>query len=122
MVIQEFWVINVSKMNVCLSDLGLTIPAGRCYNLLDSKHFQYTLEKLKKSIESGSLYKKRDKIKFCKERPKFNNIRYKTLSKQPIQVRKRTAVVMDVPKYDELIFSDEKYAEEIAGMFEEPEK
>ena len=37
----EWWIINVSDMNVCLADLGITVPAGRSWNLLDSKHFTF---------------------------------------------------------------------------------
>lgn len=59
---QTFWVTNVSPMNVTLSDLALNIKAFSTVNLLDKKHYKYTLEQLKTSQESGSLFKKRDRI------------------------------------------------------------
>jgi len=59
---QTFWVTNVSAMNVTLADLALNIKAFSTVNLLDKKHYKYTLEQLLKSKESGSLFKKRDKI------------------------------------------------------------
>ncbi len=67
-----FWVRNVSKMNVCLSDLRLTIPAKSNMNLL-SKHFSYSLDQLLLSLQSGSLFKKRDKIVLRKFPPVAND-------------------------------------------------
>jgi len=52
----------MSPMNVTLADLALNIKAFSSINLLDSRHYKYTLEQLLKSKESGSLFKKRDKI------------------------------------------------------------
>jgi hypothetical protein len=57
-----FWITNMSSMNVTLSDLALNIRAFTTINLLDKRHYKYTLEQLLKSQESGSLFKKRDKI------------------------------------------------------------
>ena len=57
-----FWVTNMSPMNVTLADLALNIKAFSTVNLLDKRHYSYTLEQLIKSRESGSLFKKRDKI------------------------------------------------------------
>src|ERR1700757_2861428 len=54
-----FWVTNISNRNVSLTDLNLTIPAFRSVNLLDQKHYKYTLEQLQKSQESGSLFRKK---------------------------------------------------------------
>jgi len=58
----SFWITNMSPMNVTLADLALNIKAFSSINLLDSRHYKYTLEQLLKSKESGSLFKKRDKI------------------------------------------------------------
>ena len=67
---EEFWITNVKqKMDVMLSDLGFCARAGKSYNLLDSRHFHYTKEQLQKSAESGSLYKKRDRIAIRKVQP-----------------------------------------------------
>lgn len=59
---QTFWVTNMSPMNVTLSDLALNIKAFSTVNLLDKRHYKYTLDQLLKSKESGSLFKKRDRI------------------------------------------------------------
>lgn len=119
--IKEFWVINTSKKNVMLSDLYLTIPAGKYYNLLDKKHFYYTEQQLDESLKSGSLYKKQKMIKKCEDKPQFDQFYHPQLqlSKQPMITRKRSAVKVKYEDYDELIVSDEKYANEIADLFAE---
>jgi hypothetical protein len=57
-----FWVTNMSPRNVTLADLALNIRAYSTVNLLDKRHYKYTLEQLQKSKESGSLFKKGDRI------------------------------------------------------------
>lgn len=59
---RAFWVTNMSPMNVTLADLALNIKAFSTINLLDDRHYKYTIEQLLKSQESGSLFKKRNKI------------------------------------------------------------
>lgn len=112
----EWWIINISNMNVCLSDLGITVPAGRSWNLLDSKHFNFDLNDLEASKESGSLFKKRDKIKIgtCHRQIVYNG--KAELSQQPIQVRKRSAVKIEDQHYDngDWLFSDEQFADEMS--------
>ena len=58
-----FWVTNISSRNVTLADLALNIRAFSTVNLMDKKHYNYTLDQLIKSKESGSIFKKSDKIK-----------------------------------------------------------
>jgi len=112
-----FFVINTSDRNVCLSDLALTIPAGRCYDLLND-NFYYTIEQLKASLKDGSLHKKRDKIKIGKGRPQIMEPPRRVLSEYPIITRNRSAVKVDEPVYEELIFSDDDYANQMAEDFE----
>tara|TARA_Y100000310_G_C20583436_1_gene764153 strand:+ start:338 stop:706 length:369 start_codon:yes stop_codon:yes gene_type:complete len=113
-----FFVINISDRNVCLSDLALTIPAGRCYDLLND-NFSFTIDQLKASLKEGSLHRKRDKIKIGKGRPQVVEPEQKELSEYPIITRNRSAVKVVEPVFDELIFSDEDYANEMANEFEE---
>lgn len=56
----EFWVTNISDTNITLGDLGMSFPARKSINLLDDKHFTFTLEQLEESAKSGSLFDKRD--------------------------------------------------------------
>lgn len=111
----EFWVTNISKLNVSLGDLRFSIPAGKSFNLLDSKHFHYTLEQLQKSAESGSLFKKRDKIILRKNSPlNDHNVIKLEVSSVPFPHRKRTTIKVEHKVYEELQLSDEKFAEEFS--------
>lgn len=116
---KEFWVINVSNKNVSLSDLNLTIPAHKYFNLLDKKRFLYTEEFLIRSAEKGSLYKKRDKILKCEGKPEFTINKKLELYNLPVERPIRTAVRTEVKKYDELIYTDEQYADDVSELFKE---
>ena len=109
----SFFVINVSNRNVCLSDLALTIPAGRCFDLLND-HFSFTIEQLKASLKDGSLYRKRDKIKIGKGRPEVVEVGRIERSEYPIITRPRSAVKIKEPVFEDLMLSDEDYANEMA--------
>ena len=113
-----FWIVNISERNVCLSDLALTVPRRGSMNLLDENHFNYTYKELLKSMQSGSIFKKRHIIKIGKGPPvKIDDQKFE-MSKRPIQIRKRS--VIDVtetePDYDEMIWSDEQYANEMSDF------
>lgn len=121
-----FWVTNISAMNVSLADLALNIKAFSTVNLLDNKHYKYTLEQLIKSKESGSLFKKRNKIitrheaPAKKELPKLN-VRFESA----IPSRGRSLLVIEEKEYEELRVSeedqlkqDEIYAQENADLAE----
>ncbi|KKN18076.1 hypothetical protein LCGC14_0959350 [marine sediment metagenome] len=111
----NWWITNVSDMNVCLADLGITVPAGRSWNLLDKKHFQFKVEDLERSRAIGSINKKRDKIKTGITHQQIVKSSHE-LAKQPIQTRKRSAVKITESKYDDgdWLFSDEEHAEEMS--------
>lgn len=122
----EFWVKNTSKMNVSLSDLSLIVPSGQSWNLLDSKHFSYTLEHLEKSAREGSLFKKSDKIK-------IRNVPPEEVVKPGIYVavndfrtsKPRSLIKIEEKRYEELEveldprIAEEKHAAEFAMMEEQ---
>ena len=111
----SFWVLNMSTVNVNLSDLAYTIPAGKSINLL-SKGFNYNIDTLIKSSESGSIFKKRNKIKLVAGPPQIIKDETYQLATQPMQTKKRSAVIITEPVFeDEWMFSDEKFAEEMSG-------
>lgn len=118
---KSWWIINISKLNVSLSDLGLTVPAGRSFNLLDAKHFSYTEEQLENSTASGSLFKKSDKIKRRPPPPKIKPATLLEEAKDFRPGRRRTVIQVEEFNYDELPslnddqnVSDQKFAEEFA--------
>lgn len=115
---QSFWVTNISNRNVSLADLNLTIKALSTVDLLDKKHYQYTLEQLTKSAIEGSIFKKRDKIAIREFGP--NNISKTIIFDHTtfIPTRQRSIFNMKEEVYEELNVSDEDFAKENADTAE----
>lgn len=89
-------------------------------NLLDSKHFNYTLKTLEASAKSGSLFKKQNLVKVRQVAPVELPKTLLTVYKYPRYVASRSAVVVTEPKYEELNFSDEKFAEDFIDLTPTP--
>lgn len=113
----EFWIINISKQNVSLADLALTVPAGKSINLL-RKANNFTAEQIYNSVNSGSILKKSDKIKIRKVRPVRPEPKEIKVSTQPRIATARSTVEFKENKFEELLFSDEKLAEEFAELID----
>ena len=122
----EFWVTNISKLNVTLSDLQLIVPAGRSWNLLDQKHFSYNLEQLEKSASTGSIFKKSDKIK-VRNVPPAEQIKsgiYIAVNDFR-EAKLRSLVKIEEKRYEELEtdldprIAEEKHAAEFAAIQED---
>jgi hypothetical protein len=113
-----FWVTNISARNVSLADLNLTIKAYSSVNLLDKRHYQYTAEQLTKSVESGSIWKKRDKIIVRKLEPEIFKANVPMTRETFIPSRERSVLVIKEEKYEELNVSDEDFAKENADTAE----
>ncbi len=117
----EFWVSNVCDKNVTVGDLGLSIPARKNVNLLDSKHYSLTLEQLETSAKSGSIFKKRDKLKVRQVAPEILIKPGYYVSTMPLHMAQqgfRSNVVIEDKKYEELDFStesEEKFAADMAS-------
>lgn len=109
-----FWVANISNMNVSLADLNLTIKAYSSVNLMDTKHYQYKIEQLKKSVESGSIFKKRDKIIVRKIHPEVLKANIPLTRETFIPTRERSMLSIKEENYEELNVSDEEFAKENA--------
>jgi hypothetical protein len=112
---ESFWVTNISKRNVSLADLNLTIKSYTSVDLL-SKHYYYTKEQLIKSVESGSIFKKRDKIVVRKISPEILKANMPFLKDSFIPSRERSVIEIKEELYEELDVSDEKFAEENADL------
>lgn len=115
---QEFWIVNISKRGVMLADLALSIPPGRSINLLDSKHFHYTLEQLITSAESGSIFAKQNKIKIRNVAPQVAVKPGIYVVNEPRNTKPRSLVEIVEKHYEELDISDEKFAEESVAIDE----
>jgi hypothetical protein len=97
-----FWVTNISCMNVSLADLNLTVKALSSANLLDKRHYQYTIDQLTKSFESGSIFKKRDKIVIRKLAPEVLKMNVPFSRETFIPSRERSILTIKDEKYEEL--------------------
>jgi hypothetical protein len=111
----SFWITNLSPMNITLADLAFNIKAFTSVNLLDSRHHYYTLEQLLKSQESGSLFKKRDKIVVRKIAPEPPTVEIKPMlmNGEAIPSRSHSIVEIKEEHYDELKISDDDYLNEM---------
>lgn len=107
-----FWVTNISNRNVTLTDLALNIPAYRTVNLMDTKHYQYTVEQLQKSATSGSLFLKRNMIVVRKVAPEIHKEKKLINHQTAIPSRERSIIEIKEEKYEELQTTDEQFASE----------
>ncbi len=122
----SFWVTNMSPRNVTLADLALNIRAFSTVNLMDKRHYKYTLEQLLKSQESGSLFKKRDKIAVRNVPPPDpEKTRIPFVESAVLPTRQRSLYQIEDQEYEELKVSeedqkkqDEIYAKENADLAE----
>ena len=116
----EFWVTNIhQKKDISLGDLRLTIRKGETRNLLDARHYTYTLEQLENSADSGSIYAKSRWIKIRNLPPRYpvQPGRY-TLSQKGRWSVARPHKDIEAPKFEELDFDDaEKHLKEVEEKF-----
>lgn len=112
----SFWITNCSKLNVSLADLGITVKSMTSVNLLDEKHYTFTLPQLMKSLHEGSIFKKRDKIKLREKPPVQIKNQIQVNKNTFIDSRTKSIVEIEYKKYEELVTDDDKYGEDIADL------
>jgi len=115
---KQFWASNISDRNVSLRDLGITIPARKNVNLLDSRHYSFNLEQLELSAASGSLYTKKDKILIRQSEPEAvikSGIQVSKVPRFIAQNMVRTKIVVEEIKYEELQVSEEEFADDMTN-------
>lgn len=117
--LKSFWITNVSKRDVSLADLNVTIRSFTSVNLLDSKHYQLTESQIQNSLNGGSLAKKSDKIKLRLAPPPSNKATSILKQETALPSRARSGIPTIVPQYDELDVSDDAIAEELAETAEQ---
>lgn len=117
-----FWVTNICGRNVSLSDLDLTIKAFTSVNLLDMRHYDYTIEQLRKSVDSGSIYNKRNIIKERVTVPEVLKANVPFIRETFIPTRERSLYTIKEDNYEELNVSDEQFAIDNADLADEDAK
>lgn len=116
---KSFWLTNTSKRNVSLADLNLTIKAMSSINLLDTRHYYYTLEQLEKSAANGSLFKKRKFLFIRKTDPEMIKMNIPLNKETYISSRQKSLLEIKEEFYEELNVSDEQFAAENADLTEQ---
>lgn len=57
----ELWIVNFTKRDLLIDDLGIRVSAGKQINLF-SKSYHFTDKQIEDSINIGSICKKRDRL------------------------------------------------------------
>lgn len=116
----ELWITNISRNHdVSLSDLRLTVRRGQSINLFNKRHFHYTEEQIRKSIESGSIYKKSNFIKIREIPPVIINMRIDIADHRLGIIPLRKFVSLEKVEYEDLDFQDENLSKEDMEKAEE---
>ena len=120
---EEIWITNFSRVqDIRVGDLILTVHRVQSINLLSRKKngkskFPFTREMIDKSIESGSIFEKRNVIKVRRVAPIVFNHRIdleKTPDRSSTRLnRKQTDI--EIPDFPDLDVDDDRSLEEYAA-------
>lgn len=111
-----FWLTNTSNRNVSLADLNLTVKAYSSVNLLDKRHYSYTIEQLESSALNGSIYKKSHLLSVRKVPPEILKKNGPMIADASLTSRQRSIVSTKEEHHDELSLSDEQFASDSADL------
>lgn len=113
---KEFWITNISKRDVSLADLNITIKAGQSLDLLHRRN-SFTKEELLLSAASGSLFTKRSKVFVRKVLPEPAPSKIMEMDpKATIPTRYRSILEVSTVTFDELTLSDDDFATQAADF------
>ena len=110
-----FWISNITDKSIVLSDINVRLNPRQSINLLYNPHYDLTLNQLLASEASGSLFQRNKEVVHRKFAPIYEPM-MKQVSSEPIPCRKRSTLILEEIKYDELDISDDKFAEEAADL------
>lgn len=115
-----YWVTNRSNRNVTLADLALNIKAFTTVNLLDDRHYRYTIEQLEHSRLSGSIFKKGAMISVRDVPPPMPEKNTIAIVRDAIfPSKERSIFVIHQTEYDELKFDDVENEKETQKKLDE---
>lgn len=113
----NYWLTNISKTAVRISDLGITLQPGKSINLLHPK-LHLSINVIEESVNNGSIKSRQSSLLIRRQPPlnKNNNIIQKEVSAYPIIRRNPSAVRIVEKTFDEFeedkFISENKFAEE----------
>ena len=109
---KQLWVTNIStQKDISIDDLRVKVPRCRSVNLLDRRHYSFTEDQIRKSLESGSLKRKAAILKVREGAPVTEKKKIDWQKKPRVLRKARNNVEIEAPKYEELDFEDETEAE-----------
>jgi len=105
---------------MALHDLGVVVRSKTSINLLDIKHYRLTMDQLQESLNKGSLFQKRRYVVKRLSPPTIDSNSFKIAidTNAIIPNRARSIHEINEENYEELIVSDELFAEENADTVE----
>jgi len=112
---KSWWITNISKRNVTLADLRISVPAMKSINLL-SKHYSFTLEQLEISAESGSIAKKSNIIRIRRVEPKVIPEPGLYIYDGKFPRKSRSNVKVEKEFFEELDETDDEFAESFSDI------
>lgn len=119
------WVTNLTKRDIGIGDLGVEVKSMTTVDLLSPGHSYLTVSRIKKSMESGSLKRRKDQksliIRFSKPELIERKIE---VSKVTFPGKYRSSVKFEEKVYKELevggsFDDDDKFAENMADIGED---
>lgn len=116
----DYWITNISNRDVTLHDLGVTVRARTSINLLNKRHYSLSIKDIEKSAKDGSLFSRKRMIIRRVTPPTINSLSFKMAIDHTAIIPTRTHSIYEIKQeqYDELIVSDEEFAEENAETVE----
>ena len=119
---KDFWISNVSKRMVSISDIGILLQPYQSVNLLDSRHYAISEEQIRSSLANGGLYRARDKVYVRKVPPVVTpkpGIKIKMEENLEFPSQVRSIIKHKQFNYEELHITDDEYALQNAELAEE---
>lgn len=120
---KSFWISNVSKRLISVSDIGILLQPYQSINLLDSRHYSLTEDQIQTSLTTGALSRVKDKVVVRKVPPGIAKMRggsrlqVEENSEYPSQVR--SIIEHKEFNYEDLHITDDEYAAQNAELSEE---
>jgi hypothetical protein len=110
----NFWITNITKKAVSISDLGTTLQPYKSINLLGSKNSAYTIEQIELSLKEGSLFQNRNRVKIRQSAPEKIESKVEIFEENNFRADKvpRSQIDIIIPQFEELDISEEEFINE----------
>jgi len=109
------WITNITKTKIVIGDLGITLNPRVTLDILDYRHSNLSIEQVAKSINEGSLSRRKaqNKIIIRQSAPPIEPIRRFDISKVSFPFKNSIGIKAEEKKYQEIeqdFEADEEFA------------